>query len=117
MLEKKETMPTNEAMAINQNYMATERTELSKVRTSLALIIAGLLRNVPTFPICEPSSPCSAVLLPCIRRSPCSASVKFLPPVLPPSCFLQPPSLFTRMPPLIPGSKRNSPRLNSVSHF
>ena len=37
MLEKKETMPTNEAMAINQNYMATERTELSKVRTSLAL--------------------------------------------------------------------------------
>ena len=37
MLEKKETMPTNEAMAINQNYMAAERTELSKVRTSLAL--------------------------------------------------------------------------------
>lgn len=30
-------MPTNEAMAINQNYMAAERTELSKVRTSLAL--------------------------------------------------------------------------------
>ncbi len=37
MLEKKETMPTNEAMAINQNHMAAERTELSKVRTSLAL--------------------------------------------------------------------------------
>lgn len=37
MLEKKETMPTNEAMAINQNHMAAERTELSQIRTSLAL--------------------------------------------------------------------------------
>ena len=37
MLEKKETMPTNEAMAINQNRMAAERTEFSKIRTKLTL--------------------------------------------------------------------------------
>lgn len=37
MLEKKETMPVDEAMAINQNRMAAERTELSKIRTKLTL--------------------------------------------------------------------------------
>ena len=117
MIEKKETMPANEAMAINQNYMAAERTELSKVRSSLALNNSRLaaerthlsyLRTIVTLLG-------SAATL--YQALPCSASVKFLPPALPPSCFLQPPSLFTRMPPLIPGSKRNSPRLNSVSHF